>query len=124
MSDDAAMDWWEQRRLKYNLGLVISGLLAFASYVGVVDRCISSGAMPDAEITLFTTAFQAVGYLLMMGLANLCYFAGAFIEARFVEQPKVERYRRVAFGFGFWFSVLLPFMIPALVGLQCLIRLR
>lgn len=122
MSADFAMDWWERRRLKYNIGLVVAGVLASACYVLVVDRGISSGAMPGAEITLFTTAFRAVGYLFMMGMANICYFLGAFVEVRYIQQPNVERYQRVAYPLGFWFSVLLPFSIPALVAWSYLIH--
>jgi hypothetical protein len=109
-----AKSWWEQRRLRYNIGLVAAGLLAFVCYVGVVDRGISTGAMPEAEITLFTTAFQAVGYLFMMALANVCYFAGPLSES-LVKPTNLDRYRRVMYRLGFWFSVLLPFSIPALV---------
>jgi hypothetical protein len=73
---ESAKSWWEQRRLRYNIGLAVAGLLAFICYVAAVDRGISAGAMPGAEITLFTTAFQAIGYLFIMGVANVCYFAG------------------------------------------------
>lgn len=114
MSDDA-WQWWEQRRLKYNVGLIVSGVLAFVCYVLVVDRGISTGAMPDAEITLFTTAFQGFGYLFMMGVANVCYLLGYFVESRWVEQTNANHYRRMAYRLGFWFSVLLPFTIPALL---------
>ena len=119
MSDDLAMEWWEQRRLKYNVGLVVAGLLVFVCYVFAADRVITTGAAsPEAEITLFTTAFQAIGYLFMMGVANGCYFAGAFVENHFVRQANVSRYRRIAFPLGFWFSVLLPFTIPVLVWMS------
>jgi hypothetical protein len=116
-----AWDWWEQRRFRYNIGLVIAGPLAFACYVAVVDRGISTGKMPDAEITLFTTAFQGVGYLFMMAVANVCYLGGPFCES-FIEPRNVDRYRRVTFELGFWFSVLLPFMIPALVAWSYLVH--
>jgi hypothetical protein len=116
MTDGAAIDWWEQHRLKYNVGLMVSGLAAFVCYVLIVDRGISTGRMPGAEITLFATAFQAVGYLFMIGVANVCYTAGAFVELHYVEQPNVERYRHLAFRCGFWFSVLLPFTIPVLAA--------
>ena len=106
--------WWEQHRLRYNVGLVVAGVLAFICYVISVDRGISAGTMPGAEITLFTTIFQGMGYLIMMGIANLCYFAGPLSEV--VLRPKnIERFRRITFGFGFWFSVLLPFTIPVAV---------
>jgi hypothetical protein len=102
--------WWERRRLRYNVGLVVAGLLAFVCYVVVVWRAASNGAMPgddEIEITLFTTAFQTVGYLFMMSL---------------VKPTDVDRYRRVTFRLGFWVSVLLPFGIPALVAWKFLVR--
>jgi hypothetical protein len=73
-----ARTWWEHRRLRYNIGLVIGGVLAFVGYVAVVDRGISTGAMPCAEITLFTTAFQGIGFLFAVAAANICYLAGRF----------------------------------------------
>ncbi len=113
--------WWAQRRLRYNIGLVVAGLLAFAAYVAVVDRGISKGTMPGAEITLFTTAFQGFGYLLMMAIANLCYNLGPWSES-IIRPTDIETYRRVAYWLGFWFSVLLPFAIPALVAWSYIIH--
>ena len=57
---------------------------------------------------------QGVAYLLMMVLANLCYFLGPLTEWLFrPEDP--ERYRRTVYKLGFWFSVALPFSVPLLV---------
>lgn len=117
----SAEEWWSSRRVRYNLGLILAGILAFVCYVGVVSWGDSTGAIPNAEINLFTTAFQAVGYLFMMGIANVCYFLGPFSE-RFVKPQDVGRYRRIAFRLGFWFSVLLPFGIPATLAILCLTR--
>lgn len=36
---------------------------------------------PDVEITLFTTAFQAVAYLVAMTIANVFYNLGRWTEA-------------------------------------------
>ena len=116
-----AREWWGKRRFRYNIGLVIAGLLAFACYVAVADRGISSGAMPCAEITLFTTAFQAVGYLFMIGVANICYLAGPLSEG-LIRPTNVDRYRRVMFQLGLWFSVLLPFTVPVLVAWSYLVH--
>src|SRR5579864_2739395 len=113
--------WWGQRRLRYNIGLIIAGPLAFAAYVAVVDQGISKGTMSGAEITLFTTAFQAFGYLVMMVVANVCYNLGPCSES--VIKPKnLENYRRVTYWLGFWFSVLLPFAIPLLVAWSYIIH--
>jgi hypothetical protein len=77
--------------------------------------------MPDAEITLFTTAFQGIGYLFMMAIANVCYFAGPLFESLIMPQ-NVERYRRMTFQLGLWFSVLLPFAIPLIVAWSYLVH--
>lgn len=95
--------------------------MAFVCYVAVVDRGISTGAMPCAEITLFTTAFQGLGFILMVAVANVCYLAGPFCESIF-KPRNVGRYRNVTFQLGFWFSVLLPFTIPVIVASSYLIH--
>ena len=87
----------------------------------VVDRGISIGTMPHAEITLFTTAFQGTGYLFMMAVANVCYFVGPLSES-LVKPTNVDLYRRMTFQLGLWFSVLLPFTIPMIVGWSYLVH--
>jgi hypothetical protein len=100
---------------------VTAGLLAFVCYVLVVDRGIAIGTMPDAEITLFTTAFQGVGYLFMMAVANVFYFAGPLSES-LIKPQNIDRYRRVTFQIGLSFSVLLPFIIPLIVAWSYLVH--
>jgi len=117
----SASEWWSRHRLRYNIGLVVAGFFAFACYVGVVSWGDSIGAIPDAEVTLFTTAFQAVGYLFMMAVANICYFLGPLSE-RIIKPTDLETYRRITFRLGFWLSVLLPFSIPGLLAYVCLTR--
>jgi len=51
----------------------------------------------------------------MIAVANVCYFLGPLSE-RFVRPADPERYRRICYRLGFWFSVLLPFSIPALLA--------
>lgn len=69
----------------------------------------------DFEVTIFTTLFQGISYLFMMGLANIFYFLGPLSE-RVIRPRDSERYRRLCFRLGFWFSVLLPFSIPLLLA--------
>src|SRR5580698_11584729 len=104
----SSKDWWGRRRLRYNIGLVVAGLSAFGCYVVVVLWGISIRAIPDlGAITGLTTVFQGMGYLFMMVLANICYCLGPLFEG-FVAPADLERYRRITFRLGFWFSVLLP----------------
>lgn len=105
-------EWWCEKRLLYNFGLVTSGTLAFILYVVVGVNFI----MPydnDFEITLFTLFFQGFGYLMMMGLANLCYNMGVYLDLNNPENS--EKFRKDLFKLGFWFSFLLPFSIPIML---------
>jgi hypothetical protein len=90
--------------------LVIAGLSAFALYVVAFEvRCSDA---PGAEISLFTTFIQGVGYLMAMALANLCFNFGRWAEA-LLRPRDPQMFRERAFRLGFWFSLALPFTIPA-----------
>lgn len=114
MSDTATspLAWWNAHRLRYNVALVVAGILAFITYVAVGSTMLPPDA--DFEVTIFTTLFQGIGYLFMMGVANVFYFLGPLSEC-IVRPRDPERYRPVCFRLGFWFSVLLPFSIPTLL---------
>ncbi len=120
MIDTAASPfaWWEARRLRYNVGLVVAGFLAFVAYSVLGSWLLSDD--PDFEITIFTIAFQGIAYLFMMVVANLCFLLGPFSE-RFVRPLDLPRYRHTCFRLGFWFSVLLPFSVPVLVVVSALL---
>jgi hypothetical protein len=110
--------WWASRRLRYNLSLVVSGIIAFICYISILtikSRLDTTNTDPEKyEFTLFTTLLQGVGYLIMIGLANLFYYLGPGVDWLFNKQHS-ERFRLRLFNIGFWFSCLLPFSIPVLV---------
>src|ERR1700687_4006493 len=95
--------WWERRRLRYNIGLVAAGVLAFVAYAGLIVRYgdIINAADPSQadEFSGFTLVFQGVGYLFMMFVANICFFLGPLSE-RWVHPDDVISYREKAFRFG------------------------
>ncbi len=107
------MNWWNKKRIKYNIGLIKSGFLAFICYALVVQFMIIPKD-PYAEITHFTTLFQGVGYLIMMLIANIFFFLGPITES-IVKPIDVDRFRKRTFGFGYWFSFILPFSIPVIL---------
>ncbi len=107
--------WWESRRLRYNAGLVAAGIIPFVCYVVVCFTLLPRVLpLPEIKVTPFTTLFQGAGYLFMMGVANVCYFLGPISEY-LVRLRNIGRYRRICYRMGYWFSVLLPFSIPALL---------
>lgn len=121
-SKTLAKKWWANRRMKYNIGLVIAGILAFVCYVIAGVNLI----MPydnDFEITLFTTAFQGAGYLFMMLIANLFYNLGYWVDKNYNKRNS-EKFRRRLFNLGFWGSFALPFMIPVLTVISYFVEFR
>jgi hypothetical protein len=74
----SATVWWSARRLRYNIALLVAGLLAFVAYVVLGHTILPDDA--EFEVTIFTMVFQGVGFLLAMGLANLLYFVGPLSE--------------------------------------------
>lgn len=104
-----SQQWWAANRLKYNKGLVISGITAFMCYALIGSTLFSDDL--GFEITIFTTVFQGVGYLIMIGIANLFYNLGHFVEILF-NKSNSNKFRKQLFNLGYWFSVGLPFLIP------------
>ena len=104
------MRWWNKRRIKYNIGLIKAGFLAFICYALVVQFMIIPKDI-NAEITLFTTLFQGIGYIFMILIANLFYFFGPISE-RLIMPDNIDKFRERTFRLCYWFSFVLPFSIP------------
>lgn len=103
-------EWWSDKRYHYNLGLILSGIIAFVLYVIVCVNLI----MPydeDFDITLFTIIFQGISYLIMIGFANLFYSLGVIHDLNY-NKENTNDFRKNLFNLGFWFSVSLPFLAP------------
>ncbi len=114
-----AWQWWASQRRRYNIGLIVAGLAAFVCYVTVVFTF--EERIPNAEITVFTTLFQGIGYLIMIGLANVCFFLGPIAE-KTIRPKDVNRFRTITFGLGYWGSVALPFIIPVLLLIEVFVQ--
>lgn len=104
------IEWWSDKRYLNNLGIILSGIIAFIFYVIVGVNFI----MPydeEFEITLFTIAFQGIGYLIMIVIANLFYSLGVTEDLN-NNKENTDNFRKNLFNLGFWFSVSLPFLAP------------
>jgi len=105
--------WWKSQRSRYNKALIISGLASFISYVLVVEFYANpKGA--DIEISIFAILFQGLGFMIILGIANLLYNLGAFSE-KILNPVDVESYRNLTFRIGYYFSIILPIIVPPLV---------
>ena len=104
--------WWGARRKRYNIALILAGLGAFAAYATIAS--MFHDHFNQLEITVFTIVFQTIGYALAMAVANVCYFLGPVTE-RLIRPADVNSYRKITYRLGLLFSVLLPFLLPALL---------
>ena len=102
-------DWWSKQRLKYNVGLIISGIVAFifyliifwTNYEHMANEALNVNKEPP-EITIVTIFFQGILYLLAIGAANIFYYIGPISE-KMIKPKNVMLYRRLSYGSGFFF---------------------
>jgi hypothetical protein len=102
--------WWEARRLRYNLALIVSGLAAYAVSVGLF-MAFGVDVMGDWRLIAGMTIWGGVGYLGFIVFANLCYLLGPVTES-LIHPQDAEGFRQRLFNLGFWTSALLPFTFP------------
>jgi hypothetical protein len=117
-SEQFIKNWWQVKRRKYNIGLILAGVTAFILYTVFASYAFYDE--PNFEITLFTIIFQGIGYLIMMAFANLFYNLGAWVDRRYNNQNS-ESFRQKLYNTGFYFSISIPFLIP-LFALIMLLR--
>ena len=102
--------WWQGRRLRYNLTLAIGGWAAYGAAVGL-HYAFGDPVWRGWRAGLGMTIFLGVGYLIVMGVANILYLLGPAMEA-WVKPHDVDRFRRTAFAMGAWGSLIVPFSFP------------
>lgn len=112
-----AWRWWESRRLRYNIGLAVAGVLAWCLFL------LETSLLNDRfSISVSMTLAQGLAWLVAMGVANLLFLFGPVSETVLKPQDPAA-YRRRVFGLGFWFSMAVPFLFPAVVMIATLAEL-
>lgn len=103
---------WQKNRIRYNIALIIAGFLAFISYCILGSLVIPS---PYFEITIFTTIFQGIMYIVMMGIANVGYTLFMYIDHLW-NRCNVDALSHKIIFYGYWgISCVLPFSISILL---------
>jgi hypothetical protein len=109
-------NWWRQRRFQYNIFLALAGIIAFI-YYAILGSLLIAPYVDDFEITLFTILFQGIGYLIMMGIANIFYNLGYWIDKKYNKQNS-DNFRSRLYKAGCWFSCSLPLLIPVIIIIE------
>jgi predicted histidine transporter YuiF (NhaC family) len=113
-----AKQWWWRMRLKYNMGLVIAGFIAFLLYCILGPIIIAPHE--EFEETIFEMAFQGFAYLIMMGIANIFYTLGWMIDSSY-NTSNSQLFRKRLFWLGYWFSFALPILLILSIMVRFLI---
>ena len=113
-----AWDWWQARRFRYNLTLAAGGWVCYVLAVGL-NYVFGHPVWKDWRGGLGMTIVLGAVFLVVMGIANVCYLLGPGLEGS-VKPADVERYRKTAFSMGLWGSLAVPALFP-LVQLALLI---
>jgi hypothetical protein len=111
--------WWFKKRTEYNKGLVISGFIAFVLYC-IIGPIILEPRV-EFEVTLFTTLFQGIAYLMAMALANVFYTLGSVTDL-LLNKANSNTFRETLFSLGYWLSVSLPPFFIVSIMLYFLIK--
>jgi hypothetical protein len=100
--------WWQERRLGYNTALAAAGIAAYLLAVGL-HYAFGDPVWAVWQDALGLTLFLGTAYLVVIGIANICYLIGPFGEA-WLKPADVAGFRRTAYRMGLWGSVALPFI--------------
>ena len=114
-----AWRWWESRRLRYNIGLAVAGSVAYGLYileVLTITPRLESGLWP---LQPSHTLWAGLCWLVVMAVANILFLLGPVSEM-VLRPAEPDDYRRRMFGLGFWFSMAVPFLFPALMLINLL----
>lgn len=102
--------WWQARRLRYNLTLATGGWVGYGLGVGL-NYAFDHPVWKDWRGGLGMTIFLGTIFLVVMGIANVCFLLGPAVEG-WVKPADVDRYRRTAFAMGLWGSLAVPAIFP------------
>ena len=105
-----AWAWWQARRLRYNLTLGAGGWVCYALAVGL-NYAFGHPVWKNWRGGLGMTIFLGTVFLVVMGIANVCYLLGPGLEGS-VKPQDVARYRRTAYAMGLWGSLAVPALFP------------
>ena len=105
-----AWAWWQARRLRYNLVLGLAGWLAYGLTVAL-NYGFGHPVWANWRGALGVTLMLGLGFLVVMGAANICFLAGPALEA-WLKPADPARFRAAAWRMGLWGSAAVPFLFP------------
>jgi hypothetical protein len=105
-----AIEWWEARRSTFNRSLLASGAVVLLVYFALLRWRVNAFTGEAFQVQPRQVLFLIVIYLIYMGIANLLYNIGVFVEQ--AQQPKApSAYRHRTFQLIYWAAIAAPFVV-------------
>jgi len=98
----SVLKWWFKKRLKYNLGLLFTGLIGFV--VQVVQYPFTATNYEIYPGLAYQMRPSAIGLILFLILANAAFTAGWIIDLSFNFKNSLP-FRERLFLIGYWFAI-------------------
>src|SRR5580698_269253 len=89
--------WWESRRLAFNVRVGLAGIITWFTVLIAGSAAVKSGVDFEEPFAMI------LGPPLYAIIANICYTAGSIIDGIFYKRAPRPRLLQ----FGFWFSIFL-----------------
>jgi hypothetical protein len=105
------VQWWESRRLAFNLWVGLVGILTWFTVWIAGSAAVKPGVDFEEPLAMF------LGPPVYAIMANICYTGGSIIDRVFYKKTPRPRLLQ----FGFWFSIFLT-ALPGLWALYCWIE--
>jgi len=102
--------WWEARRLRFNLALIVVGWLGYG-IIAAATLVWSELSPRLSEVMLG----QGLMYVFYMVVVNVLYLAGVLVEGVLKPEP-VADYRRHAFRLGILATCALPLIVALAIA--------
>jgi hypothetical protein len=103
--------WWESRRLAFNVWVGLAGIITWFTVLIAESAAVKPGVDFEEPFAMI------LGPPLYAIIANICYTAGSIIDGIFYKRAPRPRLLQ----FGFWFSIFLT-SLPGLWALYCWVR--
>jgi hypothetical protein len=104
------IEWWEARRSTLNRSLLASGALVLLVYYALMRWRVAAFTGEAFRVQPRQVLFLVVIYLIYMGIANLLYNIGVFVE-RAQKPAEPSAYRHRTFQLIFWVAIVAPYVV-------------
>ncbi|MCW3071521.1 MAG: hypothetical protein JWO44_1411 [Bacteroidetes bacterium] len=101
-------DWWTNKRLTLNKGLLVAGVLV------IVFTLVVFYALDRSFLSFIVFPVGAVVFLIYTAAMNFLFILLEMIDRQFIKGFEIKR-REIIFRCLFWLAIVFPFLYPVFI---------